>query len=91
MTEADKAGLIHYSSTGLASQKRYLDEMHGQPVDTVWDDIRPVQAQAEERLGYPTQKPEALLERILGFRAFFTSVQRRDSRNGGCSSRIQRA
>jgi hypothetical protein len=65
MTEADKAGLIHYSSTGLASQKRYLDEMHGQPVDTVWDDIRPVQAQAEERLGYPTQKPLALLERII--------------------------
>jgi hypothetical protein len=39
--------------------------MHGQPVDTVWDDIRPVQAQAEERLGYPTQKPLALLERII--------------------------
>lgn len=65
MAEADKNGLIHYSSTGLAAQKRYLDEMHGQPVDTVWDDIRPVQAQADERLGYPTQKPLALLDRIV--------------------------
>jgi DNA modification methylase len=65
MQEADKKGLIHYSSTGLASQKRYLDEMSGSPVDTIWDDILPVQAQAAERLGYPTQKPEALLERII--------------------------
>jgi DNA modification methylase len=65
MEAADKAGLIHYSSTGLAAQKRYLDEMLGQPIDTLWDDIPPVQAQAEERLGYPTQKPLALLERIV--------------------------
>ena len=65
MQEADKKGIIHYSSTGLASQKRYLDEMQGQPIDTVWEDIPPVQAQAEERLGYPTQKPLALLERII--------------------------
>ena len=65
MEEADKKGLIHYSSTGLACQKRYLDEMKGQPVDTIWDDIPPIQAHAEERLGYPTQKPLALLERII--------------------------
>lgn len=65
MHEAEAKGLIHYSSTGLASQKRYLDEMEGSPVDTIWDDIKPVQAQASERLGYPTQKPEALLERII--------------------------
>lgn len=65
MIEADKAGIIHYSSTGLASQKRYLDEMQGQPVDTIWDDIPPIQAQANERLGYPTQKPLFLLERII--------------------------
>jgi DNA modification methylase len=65
MEEADKKGIIHYSSTGLASQKRYLDEMQGQPIDTVWEDILPVQAQAGERLGYPTQKPLALLERII--------------------------
>jgi DNA modification methylase len=65
MKEADRKGLIHYSSTGLASQKRYLDEMEGTPVDSIWDDALPVQAQSSERLGYPTQKPEALLERII--------------------------
>ena len=65
MQQAHDDGLIHYSSTGLASQKRYLDEMEGNPVDTIWDDIKPIQAQARERLGYPTQKPEALLERIV--------------------------
>jgi site-specific DNA-methyltransferase (adenine-specific) len=65
MEEAQKKGLLHYSSTGLASQKRYLDEMKGQPIDTIWDDILPIQAQASERLGYPTQKPLALLDRII--------------------------
>ena len=65
MEEAHAQGLIHYSSTGLASQKRYLDEMPGNPVDTIWDDIRPIQAQSRERIGYPTQKPLALLERII--------------------------
>lgn len=65
MEEADRKGLIHYSSTGLAAQKRYLDEMNGQPVDTIWDDIAPVQAQSTARLGFPTQKPLELLERII--------------------------
>ena len=65
MKEAHERGLIHYTSTGLARQKRYLDEMQGNPVDTIWEDIKPIQAQARERLGYPTQKPEALLERII--------------------------
>ncbi len=65
MQAAHDNGIVHYSSTGLASQKRYLDEMQGNPVDTIWDDINPVQAQSRERLGYPTQKPEALLERII--------------------------
>ena len=65
MQEAHDKGLIHYTSSGLARQKRYLDEMQGNPVDTIWEDINPIQAQARERLGYPTQKPEALLERII--------------------------
>lgn len=65
MQKAHDEGIIHYSSTGLASSKRYLDEMEGQPIDTVWEDILPVQAQSNERLGYPTQKPLALLERII--------------------------
>jgi len=65
MINADKQGLIHYSSTGLASQKRYIDEMKGKPVDNLWNDIKPIQAQSNERVGYPTQKPLELLERII--------------------------
>jgi hypothetical protein len=45
--------------------KRYLDESAGQPIGDLWDDVFPVNAQATERLGYDTQKPEALLKRII--------------------------
>ncbi len=45
--------------------KRYLDEMPGMPLGDVWDDLFPINPQAKERLGYDTQKPEALLERII--------------------------
>jgi hypothetical protein len=44
---------------------RYLDETAGVPAGSVWTDIPPINSQAQERLGYPTQKPEALLERII--------------------------
>jgi hypothetical protein len=46
-------------------QKRYLDETAGVPLQDVWVDIPPINSQAQERLGYPTQKPIALLERIV--------------------------
>lgn len=45
--------------------KRYLDEMPGTPLQNLWDDIKPIQSQSAERLGYPTQKPLYLLERII--------------------------
>ena len=45
--------------------KRYLNEMHGVPMGSVWTDIPPINSQAAERLGYPTQKPLALLDRII--------------------------
>ena len=45
--------------------KRYLDEMPGVPLQDVWTDIRPIGAQAAERIGYPTQKPLGLLERVI--------------------------
>ena len=51
--------------TGRPRVKRYLDEMPGHPIGDVWTDISPINSQARERLGYPTQKPEALLERIM--------------------------
>jgi DNA modification methylase len=44
---------------------RYLDESSGISLGSIWGDIPPINSQAKERLGYPTQKPEALLERIL--------------------------
>jgi site-specific DNA-methyltransferase (adenine-specific) len=45
--------------------KIYLDQSEGTPVGNIWDDIPPINSQAQERLGYPTQKPTALLERII--------------------------
>jgi hypothetical protein len=50
---------------GVPEFKRYLDEMPGVPLQDVWTDLDPINARARERLGYPTQKPEALLERII--------------------------
>jgi DNA modification methylase len=45
--------------------KRFLDEMPGVPLQDLWDDVKPVGAHAKEKLGYPTQKPVSLLERIV--------------------------
>ncbi len=66
MHRAYKDGLIVQTGQGKVPQlKRYLDEQEGNPIGDAWTDILPVQAQAAERLGYPTQKPIALLERII--------------------------
>ena len=58
-------GRIVFTKTGRPRKKRYLDETPGRPVRDVFDNIFPINSQAQERLGYPTQKPEALLERII--------------------------
>ena len=58
-------GRIEYTSNGVARYKRYLDELEGMPLTTIWDDIDPVNSQAKEREDYPTQKPERLLDRII--------------------------
>lgn len=52
-------------TTRMDGLKRYLDEMPGKPLQSIWDDIPRIANTAQERLGYPTQKPEALLERII--------------------------
>lgn len=66
MEAAYDAGLVHQSGPGkVPRQKRYLDEQRGIPLSDVWTDILPLNSQAQERLGYPTQKPLALLERII--------------------------
>lgn len=66
MDEMIRQGRIYQPKPGaVPREKRYLDEMPGIPLQDVWIDVTPIAAQAAERLGYPTQKPEALLERIL--------------------------
>ena len=54
-----------YETSKRPQLKRYLSEMEGGVIGDIWTDIRPLNSQAQERLGYPTQKPVALLERIL--------------------------
>jgi DNA modification methylase len=54
-----------YTASRVAQLKRFLDELPGQAVHELWTDIAPINPQAKERLGYQTQKPEALLERIV--------------------------
>ncbi len=58
-------GKVVFTKNEMPRYKRYLEETDGTPLGTVWDDIFPINSQARERLGYPTQKPEALLERII--------------------------
>jgi DNA modification methylase len=66
MNELIAEGRIVQPSPGsVPRQKRYLDEMPGVPLQDLWTDISAINSQAQERLGYPTQKPEALLERIV--------------------------
>ena len=65
MQQTHDKGLLVYSKNGIPSYKNYLDEMKGTPMQDVWSDIPPLMGSSQERLGYPTQKPEALLERII--------------------------
>ncbi|SFV30235.1 site-specific DNA-methyltransferase [Thermoflavifilum thermophilum] len=63
--EAIKEGKIYFTSTGVPRYKQYLDETEGLPVQDIWLDFYGVSSQSNELLGYATQKPEALLERII--------------------------
>ncbi|MER5681475.1 MULTISPECIES: DNA methyltransferase [Streptomyces] len=68
MQAAYDAGLVVQTAPGrVPRMKRYLDEQRGKPLGDVWDDIAPLNSRAAERLGYPTQKPVALLSRIIEF------------------------
>ncbi len=59
------AGEIIHRSTGFPRFKRFLDQQPGVPLQDIWLDINPLSGSEKERLGYPTQKPVALLERII--------------------------
>jgi DNA modification methylase len=66
MEQLLKEGRIIQSKEGnVPRYKRYLDEVEGVPIGDVWTDINNLQGASKERLGYPTQKPQALLERII--------------------------
>jgi site-specific DNA-methyltransferase (adenine-specific) len=73
MQRLDDEGRIWYpqkkdgslDTTKRPQLKRYLEEMEGGVMGNIWTDISPINSQAQERIGYPTQKPLALLERII--------------------------
>jgi DNA modification methylase len=67
LNELDKMGRIHWPEKegGVPSFIQFEDDMEGVELQSIWTDISPVGAQALERIAYPTQKPEALLDRII--------------------------
>ena len=65
MERLDAEGALYYSKTGYVSKKLYLEKSLGTPLQDVWNDITSLSGTNRERLGFPTQKPEALLERII--------------------------
>ena len=65
MKRLDAEGRLHFTKKGGIRLKRYLEDTPGIPIQDVITDINPINSQAAERLGYPTQKPEELLERII--------------------------
>src|ERR1035441_8609233 len=65
MQALHEAGRLIYTKSGVPEYKRYLDESEGVALQSVWTDINPVNSHAREDTDYPTQKPEALLDRII--------------------------
>jgi len=67
LDQLDAQGKVHWpkSADGMPRMKQYADESPGVPLQDIWTDIRPLHNLSVERLGYPTQKPEVLLERII--------------------------
>lgn len=67
MEKWDKEGKLVFpkDKNHRIQRKQYLDEWEGRPIQALWEDIYPINPQADERGDYPTQKPEALLERII--------------------------
>jgi site-specific DNA-methyltransferase (adenine-specific) len=67
MEQWDREGRLYFPEdiNGRIRRKRFADELKGMPVQNLWTDITEINSQAQERLGYPTQKPRPLLERII--------------------------
>ena len=65
INEGLKDNLIVFSKSGLPDVKRFYDDSKGNVAEDMWIDINPLNPMAKERVNYPTQKPEALVERII--------------------------
>ena len=67
LDEFEKQGRIHWPKKegGMPRLKQYPEDLKGVPLQDIWSDIKPLHNLSDERLGYPTQKPQALLERIV--------------------------
>ena len=65
MIKMEEEDRLFYTTNGIPRLKQYLDEMEGTPPQTIWDDILPIVSWSDQKTGYPTQKPETLLERII--------------------------
>jgi adenine-specific DNA-methyltransferase len=65
MARLDSEGRVFYTKNGIPRIKRYLDESKGQALADLWTDILPVVSWSTERVGYDTQKPEGLLDRVI--------------------------
>ena len=83
MERLDKEGKIFYTKNSIPRIKRYLDEAKGMPTQDIWSDLESLRSWHSEKLGYDTQKPEPLLERIIK-----SSVLRmRDGGSGGAETK----
>ena len=65
LLEFDKSDRLHWNSKGKPNRRVFLDEYEGQPIENLWTDVFVINPMAGERVDYPTQKPEALLQRII--------------------------
>lgn len=65
LIDFDKRGKLHWNSNNKPNRKIFLDEYQGQPIQNLWNDIFVINPMAQERVDYPTQKPEQLIERII--------------------------
>jgi DNA modification methylase len=65
INEGLKNKLIVFSKNNIPSVKRFLDEVEGEAIGDIWNDLNPIGSISHERIGYPTQKPESLIERII--------------------------
>ena len=65
INSAIRDGIIFFTGNGVPRYKQYADTIPGRQVQNLWTDFMAISSQAHERVGYPTQKPEALLERII--------------------------